>query len=103
MGPASHPRLDLTSPSPLLTLRLSADGTFTGSTGCREISGEYLLTGDTVQFTSFGAQGDRGADVKWQDGQVITVLEGGFTATIDGGRLTVTGSGGEALCYRADR
>lgn len=85
------------------TLRLSADGTFTGSTGCREISGEYILTGDTVQFTSFGAQGECSADVEWQDGQVITVLEGGFTATIDGGRLTLTGSGGEALSYRAEQ
>jgi len=83
------------------TLVLSTDGTFTGGTGCREISGEYVVSGDTVQFTSFGAYGECSSDVEWQDGQVITVLEGGFTTAIDGDRLTVTAPGGEALSYQA--
>lgn len=81
------------------TLTLGPDGTFAGSTGCRAISGEYIVVGDTVQFTSFGAQGDCDPDHASQDSQVISVLEGGFTARIDGGRLTLTGSGGEGLVY----
>jgi heat shock protein HslJ len=81
------------------TLFLDADGTFTGGTGCRDISGEYVVVGDTVQFTSFGAEGECGSAVERQDGQVISVLEGGFTAAIDGNRLTVTAPGGEGLSY----
>ncbi len=83
------------------TLRLTADGTFVGGTGCRGLSGEYIITGDTVQFTSFGADGECPTDLQWQDSQVISVLEGGFTADIEGGRLTVSSSGGEGLSYRA--
>ncbi len=83
------------------TLLLNTDGTFTGGTGCREILGDYVVSGDTVQFTSFGAHGECRSDVEWQDGQVITVLGDGFTAAIEGDRLTVTASGGEALSYKA--
>ena len=83
------------------TLLLNADGTFIGGTGCREISGEYVVSGDTVQFTSFGAEGDCRSEVEWQDGQVVTVLGDGFTVEIDGDRLTVTALGGEALSYKA--
>ncbi len=81
------------------TLLLNADGTFVGGTGCREISGEYVVSGDTVQFTSFGADGECSSDVERQDGQVIAALEGGFTVAIDGNRLVVTSSGGEGLSY----
>ncbi len=85
------------------TLLLDADGTFTGSTGCREISGEYVVSGDTVQFTSFGTDGECRREVRRQDGQVVTVLEGGFTVEIDGDRLTVIASGGEGLSYKVDQ
>jgi heat shock protein HslJ len=82
------------------TLLLNADGTFAGGTGCREISGEYVVSGDTVQFTSFGADGECRSEVEWQDGQVVTVLGDGFTVEIDGDRLTVTAPGGEGLSYK---
>jgi len=85
------------------TLSFDPDGTFTGSTGCREISGRYVVTGDTVQFTSFGAIGECGSDVVSQDGQVISVLESGFTVEINGNRLTVVAPGGEALSYRVEQ
>lgn len=85
------------------TLLLNADGTFSGGTGCREISGEYVVSGDTVQFTSFGAQGECNSDMEWQDGQVISVLEAGFAVEINGDRLTMTVSGGEGLSYRTGR
>ncbi len=58
------------------------------------------MSGDTVQFTSFGADGECQSEVEWQDGQVVAVLEGGFTVEIDGDRLTVTTPGGEGLSYK---
>jgi len=84
------------------TLVFSSDGTFEGGTGCRILSGQYVVSGDTVQINAFRADGDCGADVASQDGQVISVLEGGFTVQIEGDRLTETGSGGEGLFYRAE-
>ncbi len=92
-----------TSTADPATLSFDLDGTFTGSTGCREISGQYVVTGDTVQFTSFGATGECANDVASQDGQVIAVLESGFTVEIDGNRLTVLAPGGEALSYRTEQ
>lgn len=83
------------------TLRLDPDGTLTGSTGCRDLSGEYMVTGDTVLFTSFAADGECPEDGWRQDGFVVTVLGDGFTVQIDGDRLTVMGTGGEGLSYRA--
>ena len=85
------------------TLLLSPDGTFVGSTGCRGLAGEYVLSGDTVQFTSFSADGECPAEIARQDGRIISVLESGFTATIDGTRLTLTAPGGEGLSYTAAR
>ncbi|MFQ5967982.1 MAG: META domain-containing protein [Acidimicrobiia bacterium] len=85
------------------TLLLNDDETFIGSTGCREISGEYVVLGDTVQFTSFSADGECRTEVRSQDSQVVTVLGDGFRVEIDGDRLTVTASGGEGLSYRAER
>jgi len=84
------------------TLHLDADGTFTGGTGCRELSGEYIVAGAAVHFTSFDAEGECPAEVQRQDGQVITVLEGGFTVHIEGNRLTVSTAGGEGLSYSAE-
>ena len=83
------------------TLVLVAEGTFTGGTGCRTISGDYVISGDVVQFTSFGADGECGVDVADQDGQVVSVLGDGFTVEIDGDRLTATAAGGEGLSYKA--
>jgi heat shock protein HslJ len=85
------------------TLLFDADGTFIGGTGCRDLSGEYTVTGDTVQLNSFRADGECPSDIEWQDGQVITVLESGFTVEITGDRLTATAPGGEGLLYRAQQ
>ena len=85
------------------TLVLNADGTFTGTTGCRDLAGEYVVAGGSVQFTSWGAEGECPTELVSQDSQVITVLEGPFTVTIDGGRLTMTAPGGEGLSYTAQK
>ena len=81
-------------------LLLDADGTLTGHTGCRELSGEYIVTGDEILFTTFSAQGDCIPELQWQDNQVVTVLGDGFTAEIVSSRLTVTSTGGEGLVFR---
>ena len=98
-GPTANSTVSSAEPA---TLLLVADGTFTGSTGCRTFSGEYVVSGDTVRFTSFGADGECGADVADQDGQVLSVLGDGFTVEIDGDRLTVTAAGGEGLSYNGE-
>ena len=81
------------------TLQLGSDGTLTGSTGCRELSGEYVITGDEVTFTSFAADGECSADVAAQDNLVVSVLGDGFTVSIDGSRMTAMSTGGEGLSY----
>lgn len=81
------------------TLFLDSDGTFTGSTGCRDLAGGYVVTGDIVQFTSFGAEGECAAELQQQDSHVISVLESGFTVEIEGNRMTITAPGDEGLSY----
>lgn len=83
------------------TLLLLHDGTIRAGTGCRELLGEYLLTGDTVQLTSFGAEGECGEELRAQDGDVISRLEGGFRVALDGDRLELVADGGEGLRYVA--
>ena len=82
------------------TLLLDADGNVSGSTGCRTFTGSYIVTGGSVMFPSFAAQGECPTQLARQDGQVITVLADGFTAEVDGDRLTLTSAGNEGLSYR---
>lgn len=81
-------------------LVLDADGSFGASTGCRSLSGKYVVSGDEIELVELGAEGDCGADIVEQDGHVIDVLEGGFRAVVDGQQLTLTGDGGVGLVYR---
>lgn len=84
------------------TLFLGADGSFSGSTGCREFSGRYTVTGDQVMATDLAATGECGADLARQDGLVLEVLSGGFTVQVDGDRLTLSDTQGQGLGYRTD-
>jgi heat shock protein HslJ len=84
------------------TLQLNADGTFVGSTGCRALTGDYRVSGASVQFTSLQADGDCPPDLRAQDNLVVTVLGDGFGVEIDGSRLTLTSMGDEGLVYRAE-
>jgi heat shock protein HslJ len=81
-------------------LQFNDDGTFVGGTGCRELRGEYLITGSEVQFPSFEAVGECPEELAAQDSLVISVLEGGFTVEIAEQRLTVLNEP-EGLSYRA--
>ncbi len=84
------------------TLFIDSDGTFTGSTGCRTFSGRYQVFGADVQFNEFGAgETDCPTELRDQDNHVFGVLGDGFTAEVDGPRLTVTSMGGDGLGYRA--
>lgn len=84
------------------TLRLRADGTLAGSTGCRELTGDYQLSGDHVSFTNLGRHGECPPALDEQDDHVWFVLEGGFRAEVDGNRLTITSLRGDrGLGYTA--
>lgn len=83
------------------TLQFNADGTFSGSTGCREMSGTYTVSGNQVQATldpydTIGCAQGLGD----QDVQVLAVISDGFGVTIQGQSLTLTAAG-KGLGYRA--
>lgn len=94
------------------TLRLAADGTMQASTGCRTFSGEWIETGDEILLTTFGERDDSpnvAADgtttcdqaVISQENHVLSVLGDGFSAEVDGRRVTLTSRDGLGLSYRA--
>lgn len=84
------------------TLELFNDGSFIGSTGCRDISGSYVVTGATVQFTEFSAEGECPDDLAAQDSHVISALESGFRVEIEEDRMTTWVSGDMGLTYRGE-
>jgi heat shock protein HslJ len=83
------------------TLELFTDGSLIGSTGCRTLTGTYVVTGASVEFTDFAAEGDCPAELADQDGQVVTVLGDGFRVEIDGNQMIVSSVGEEGLVYKA--
>lgn len=83
-----------------LTLVFDPDGTFVAGTGCRTLSGTYVISGDEVHTQESSAEGECAADLQAQDDQVVSVLER-FTVAIDGSRLTVSAAGSRGLLYRA--
>lgn len=84
------------------TLVLDADGTLSGSTGCRTFEGTYTLEGDEVAFTDWGLEGECEGPAAEQDSTVVTVLGDGFRAAVDAQQLTLTDEGGLGLVYRAN-
>lgn len=83
------------------TLELRSDGTLVGSTGCRTLTGTWLVSGDQIVTPELAADGQCPADLERQDGHVIEVVGDGFTAEIDGQRLTLTSAGNVGLSFRA--
>jgi len=84
------------------TLRIASDLSFEGSTGCRSFSGRLIETGGELTATDM-TMTDQACppELADQDGHVTSVLGDGFSATIDGDRLTLTASGGLGLSYSA--
>ncbi|MCI0543477.1 MAG: META domain-containing protein [Actinobacteria bacterium] len=83
------------------TLELSADGSFTGSTGCRTLTGRYVVSGAEIVFAEMAAHGECPASLQDQDGRVISGLEGGFRVVVEDGTLTTWTWGDEGLVYEA--
>jgi heat shock protein HslJ len=86
-------------------LRLDADGTLSGSTGCRGFDASYTVGGDRLEITGLVNEDNacEPADVT-QDQLVLDVLRGGIRFAIDGQQLTLTDSGvvgGSGLGYTA--
>ena len=86
------------------TLQLNANGPLAASTGCREVTGRYTISGAQVKVTLdpydlFACAGAVGA----QDAQVLTVLGAaeGFTVAITGDSMTLA-AGNQGLGYRVD-
>lgn len=85
------------------TLELRADGTFSGSTGCRSFSGEWLERGEQIVAPSWGMDGTEcPSDLTQQDSHVVSVIGDGFVPSVVGDLLTLTDPGGVGLVYRAE-
>ncbi|WP_409328786.1 META domain-containing protein [Trujillonella humicola] len=88
-------------------LELAADGTASGSTGCRGWSGPWRRDGDVLTLGPPAVEDLAVEDVACppelagQDEQVIAVLTAGATLAVDGDRLTLTAPDGRGLAYRA--
>lgn len=84
------------------TLELGSDGAIVATTGCRELTGEYVVNGSEVIVTSASMAGECPDDLADQDDLVVTVLTDGFTVQIEGQRLTLTSMGGDGLSYTSE-
>lgn len=82
------------------TLRLDEDGTLAGSTGCRRLTGAYVVNGDEVLFTDLAADGECPEELALQDGHVVEVLGDGFRVSVDADRLTLLSVGDRGLVYQ---
>lgn len=70
-------------------LTLSDDGTFSGTTGCRDLSGTWLADVGEIYFTEMAADGSCPQRLQAQDAHVVNVLGDGFPVEIDGQTLTI--------------
>jgi len=84
-------------------IELQDGGVLVGATNCRALSGTWIETGSEIVFTEFSADGECPGDAASDlDSRIITVLGDGFSAEIDGNRLTVMSRGGEGLSFRSE-
>ncbi|HWH05649.1 MAG TPA: META domain-containing protein [Gaiellaceae bacterium] len=89
------------SPSAPAELRLEEDGSVTGTTGCRDLSGRYVVRGGEIVVTSLALAGEGcPAETVVQDEHVVAVLGDGFRAEVDGDRLTLAARDRELTLYR---
>jgi heat shock protein HslJ len=83
-------------------LVLDPAGTASASTGCRSISGSWLLEDDALVIDDLLAGAEPcPPDVAAQDEHVLAVLQSGPRVEIEEDRLTLTGTDGRGLSYRA--
>lgn len=82
-------------------LRLNADQTITGYTGCKPMEGTWAQRGDMIVFDRFGVEGRCPERLEEQHGRVINIGDG-FTFEIEGRILTIyPRHGNVGLMYRA--
>jgi len=85
------------------TIEFFSDGSMLGGTGCRLLTGHYVINGAELTMTDLSAEGpDCDPDMAGQDNHVVSVLEGTVRIEIVETRLTITASGGEGLTYVAE-
>lgn len=84
-------------------LVLHEDGTFEGSTICTPLRGKWIAEGDRIMFTEFNSPGRRcSGDEAEVSGSVVNALGDGFTAKVDGSKLTIFATRSrDRLVYRA--
>jgi heat shock protein HslJ len=85
-----------------ISLRLDSNGTLAGSTGCRTLTGRYVVVGGEILATRLGADGECSSALADQDGHIVSVLGDGFRADVDGDRLLLTSTGEQGLIYRLE-
>lgn len=83
-------------------VRFDENGTMTGTTGCRELSGTFTVSADELRFTTLSARGECSEELSGQDAQVVAVLEAP-RLEIEGNRLTLTTSGDDGISFTAAR
>ncbi len=69
-------------------LVFAADGTFAGSTGCREVAGTWAIEGGTITTADATLTGECSGPLTEIDEIVARVFDEGFMGTIDGDRLS---------------
>ncbi|HSE07465.1 MAG TPA: META domain-containing protein [Nocardioidaceae bacterium] len=86
-------------------LSFTENGVVVGSSGCRTVRGSYEVHGDEVTVSELDIEdplaGACPPGAEAQHRHVVDVLRNGFTAGIDGERLTLTSEKGLALQLRA--
>lgn len=84
------------------TLLFAADGSMTGSTGCRPLTARYTLSGSTVTVSGFSVNTFACTVLTApQDQRVAAVLSGQFTFKVSGTSLTLSAPDGSGLGYVA--
>jgi heat shock protein HslJ len=83
-------------------LQLDPDRTASASTGCRSVTGSWLLEDGALLVDDLPADGAQcPTDVEAQDAHVTAVLSAGPQVEIEEDRLTLTVDDGRGLVYRA--
>jgi heat shock protein HslJ len=83
-------------------LLLTEEGTLSGSTGCRNIQGVFIVVADEIVPTEFSADGNCPPELGQQDSHFTSVIEGGFSASVEEDRLTLLDPEGSGLQFRAE-
>jgi heat shock protein HslJ len=82
-------------------LRFDADGTFRGTTACRDLTGTWTTDGDELAFPEFVTdERDCPEELRAQDDHERAVLVDGVRFEIIEDRLAVAGGSGLGVVYR---